>query len=99
MVLPEEPDSAIMPGEYQKAFAVLPSFATKADAILALKKRYGFESVVVFGDETNDLSMFAAADESYAVAGANDEVKRAASGVIGSNACDGVAKFLHTFYP
>ena len=52
---------------------------------------------MVFGDETNDLSMFAVADESYAVAGANDKVKRAASGVIGSNASDGVANFLQNF--
>lgn len=76
---------------------VLPQRATKADAVLALKELYGFEKVVVFGDEKNDLSMFAVADESYAVANANEEVKRAASGVIGSNDSDGVANFLRTF--
>lgn len=76
---------------------VLPNRATKADAILALKELYGFERVVVFGDEKNDLSMFAVSDESYAVANANEEVKQMASGVIGSNTCDGVAEFLRSF--
>lgn len=73
---------------------VLPSRATKADALLALKELGGFERVVVFGDEKNDLSMFSVSDECYAVANANDAVKRAASGVIGANVCDGVANYL-----
>ena len=64
---------------------------------MALKELYGFERVVVFGDEKNDLSMFAVSDESYAVANANEEVKQMASGVIGSNTCDGVAEFLRSF--
>ena len=73
---------------------VLPKFATKADAVLALKELYGFEKVVVFGDEKNDLSMFSVADEGYAVANANEDVKRVANDVIEANDCDGVAKFL-----
>lgn len=77
---------------------VLPKHATKADAVLELKTRFGFERVVVFGDEKNDLSMFAVADESYAVANANEDVKRAANGVIGSNDSDGVALYLNSLY-
>lgn len=73
---------------------ILPRFATKADAVLSLKELYGFERVVVFGDEKNDLSMFAMADECYAVSNANEDVKRAASGVIASNDSDGVAAYL-----
>ena len=77
---------------------ILPKFATKADAVLALKALYGFERVVVFGDEKNDLSMFSLADECYAVENANEEVKRAASGVIASNNDDGVARYLQSQY-
>ena len=77
---------------------VLPQDATKADAVLAMKTLYGFEKVVVFGDEKNDLSMFAVADESFAVANANEEVKRAASGVIESNELNGVTLYLMSCY-
>ena len=77
---------------------VLPQLATKADAILALKEIYGFERVVVFGDEKNDISMFAVADESYAVLNANESVKRAANDVIASNNSDGVAKYMLSRY-
>ena len=38
--------------------------------------------------------MFRIADECYAMANAVDEVKAAATGVIGSNEEDGVARFL-----
>ena len=38
--------------------------------------------------------MFAAADEAYAVSNAIDEVKAAATGVIGSNDEDSVARFI-----
>jgi len=77
---------------------ILPKFATKADAVLALKELYSFEKVVVFGDEKNDLTMFSIADECYAVANANEEVKRAASDVIASNDSDGVATYLFSRY-
>lgn len=73
---------------------ILPKYATKADAVTELKKMYDFDRVVVFGDEKNDLSMFEIADDCFAVANANDEVKRVASGVIASHDCDGVAKYL-----
>ncbi len=68
--------------------------ATKRQGALRLKERYGFERLVCFGDNLNDLSMFEASDECYAVANAHDAVKRAATGVIGSNEESGVAKFL-----
>lgn len=38
--------------------------------------------------------MFEAADESYAVGNASDDVKALATAVIGSNADDGVARWL-----
>ena len=47
-----------------------------------------------FGDGKNDISMFRAADECYAVANAVEELKEIATGVILSNNEDGVAKWL-----
>lgn len=54
--------------------------------------------VIAFGDEENDLPMFAAVDFSAAPANAKDSVKAAAKLVIGSNADDGVAAFLEEFF-
>lgn len=68
--------------------------ATKGYGVDDLKRLTGADRVVCFGDNRNDLAMFAAADESYAVANASDEVKARATAVIGSNADDGVAHWL-----
>ncbi len=75
---------------------ICPQNCTKARAVLKLKETFGFEKLVVFGDSVNDLSMFRSADESYAVANAIDELKEAATAVIGSNEEDSVADFLKT---
>lgn len=72
--------------------------ATKRQAVQYMKEAFGYEKLVCFGDNLNDLSMFAAADECYAVSNAHDEVKRAATGVIGSNDEDGVAKFIREHF-
>jgi hypothetical protein len=68
--------------------------ASKYDAACWLREHFGFDKIVGFGDNLNDLPLFRACDESYAVANARDELKAAASGVIGANTEDGVAKFL-----
>ena len=73
---------------------ICPRNCTKAKAILEMKERYGFRKVVVFGDSVNDLPMFRAADEAYAVANALEELKGIATGVIGRNDEDAVARFL-----
>ena len=73
---------------------ICPQNCTKARAVLKLKETFGFEKLVVFGDSVNDLSMFRSADESYAVANALEELKAAATAVIGSNEEDAVADFL-----
>ena len=72
----------------------MPARASKARAILKLKELWGCGRVVSFGDAVNDLPMFEISDECYAVANAVDELKAAATGVIGSNEDDGVAKWL-----
>lgn len=54
--------------------------------------------VLAFGDEENDLPMFAEAGFSAAPSNAKENVKAAANIVIGSNAEDGVAAFLEEFF-
>lgn len=73
---------------------IMPREASKANAILQLKKLLGCEKVISFGDAANDIDMFNISDEAYAVANAFDELKQVATGVIGSNNDDGVAKWL-----
>ena len=73
---------------------ICPDNSTKAKAILRLKEETGADRLVVFGDSVNDLPMFAAADEAYAVSNAIDDVKAAATGIIGSNDEDSVARFI-----
>lgn len=73
---------------------IMPRQATKAQAVLELKKLLGCQKVVCFGDGLNDLPMFEAAEESYAVADACQPLKDAASAVIGSAEQDGVAQKL-----
>lgn len=68
--------------------------ASKYNAALKLKNQLGFEKIIAFGDNLNDLPLFKAADKCYAVKNAKDEVKAKADGVIGSNNEDGVAKFI-----
>ena len=73
---------------------ITPGPATKAHAALRLKNELQCQRIVAFGDAMNDLPLFAAADESYAVTNALPQVKAAATGIIGSCQDDGVVKFL-----
>ena len=70
------------------------SSGSKGNGINTLRRDHGYDRVVVFGDGDNDLSMFAVADEAYATANADDEVKAEATAVIGHHNEDGVAHFL-----
>ncbi len=81
------------PGDYYY-LEVFSSSASKYEAVRYLRKRYGYDNVVSFGDNGNDLPLFRASDRSFAVANACQEVREAADGVIGSNREDGVARFL-----
>lgn len=71
-----------------------PKGATKAEGVLGLKKLLGCDRIVCFGDGTNDVPMFRAADEAYAVDNAVPELKELAASVIGGNEHDGVAKWF-----
>lgn len=74
------------------------SEASKGNALTQLGNRLGITRVLCFGDSDNDLSMFAMADEAYAPDNAKDEVKAAATRVIGHHNEDGIARFLRDRY-
>lgn len=74
---------------------VYPQAATKANAVLQLKEKLGCDRIISFGDNANDINMFEISDEAYAVENAIEELKSIATGVIGSNDDDGVAKWLN----
>ena len=68
--------------------------ASKKNAIIYLKETFGFERVVGFGDNHNDLPMFQICDIRVAVDNAITEIKEAADFVCDTNDNDGVAKWL-----
>lgn len=68
--------------------------ASKHTAVDELRNSYGFEKIVGFGDNYNDIPLLEACDEFYAVENAVDALKEKATGIIGSNIDDGVAKWL-----
>lgn len=73
---------------------IMPSAATKANAVRKLRELLQCDRVIAFGDGKNDIDMFQTADESYAVENADEELKAYASAVIPSNDKDGVAHWL-----
>lgn len=76
---------------------IMPSKATKAEAIRKLKLLWNCDKVVSFGDAVNDIPMFEISDECYAVENAVAELKALATGVIDSNNNDGVARWLKKY--
>ena len=72
----------------------MPQSSSKSNAVLRLKKYLNAEKVVVFGDGKNDVDMFNIANESYAVENAVEDLKKIATGIIGNNNDDSVAKWL-----
>lgn len=70
------------------------SGGSKGSGITILRDELRYGEVIVFGDGKNDLSMFQIADESYATANADPELKAVATEIIGHHDEDGVAHFL-----
>lgn len=68
--------------------------ASKANGLKFLRQEYGFDKIVSFGDNLNDLSMFKESDVKIAVSNARDELKQQADFIIGSNEENGVAEYL-----
>lgn len=82
---------------YNEAFwylEVCSAEASKYNAVMYLREKYSFDRVVSFGDNLNDLPLFRASDECFAVLNAKPEIKAAAHGITGANTEDGVARFL-----
>ncbi len=73
--------------------------ASKKNAVKRLRELLNAEKVISFGDNLNDIPMFEASDEAYAVENAKDEVKLKANGVIDSNINNGVVKFIKSKNP
>ena len=79
---------------HERWLEIMPRGVSKANAILQLKDYLQCDSIIAFGDGMNDVAMFQIADECYAVENALDALKKIATGVIGSNTDDGVARWL-----
>ena len=73
--------------------------ASKYHGIRRLKELTGAETVVGFGDNLNDLPLFAACDSRIAVWNAAPELKAKADLVIGRNTEDAVAAYLAEHFP
>ena len=73
---------------------VCSSTASKSHALRDIMQLYGYDRAVGFGDNLNDLPLFECCEERYAVSNARNEVKAAATHIIGSNSEDAVAKLL-----
>jgi len=76
--------------------SVQSAFTKKGIAINKFKEVLNVKDheIVVFGDNLNDCNMFEVADRSYAVENAKEELKKIATGVIGTNAQDAVLNFI-----
>lgn len=66
----------------------------KEAAVLRLKDRVGADSLIVFGDNHNDIGMMRLADLSFAPAGSAPQALEVADEVIPSNDDDGVAETI-----
>ena len=73
---------------------VMSEKATKANAALEIKALLGADRMVAFGDGINDIALLEAADEGYAVANAEKELKAVETGIIAHCDNDAVAKWL-----
>ncbi len=70
--------------------------ATKDQAIRLLLDQLGLtrHNLTVFGDDTNDISMFKMASRAIAVTNADDQLKQWATDTIGTNEEDSVVKYI-----
>ncbi len=68
--------------------------ASKFSAVTYLREKYGYDKIIGFGDNLNDIPLSKACDEFYAVANAKDEVKKVANAILDSNNDDGVIKYI-----
>lgn len=89
--------TAFYPDVYNDEYYMLEIYSDQASKKTALSylKEYGsYEYIVSFGDNLNDIPLYEASDEFYAVANAHPEIQHMANGIIGSNEQNGVAKYI-----
>ncbi|MCQ2408166.1 MAG: HAD family hydrolase [Oscillospiraceae bacterium] len=72
---------------------------SKYHGVMQLKRMTGAKTVVGFGDNHNDLPLFAACDVKIAVQNAADTIKSQADIIIGRNTEDSVAEYLRSVFP
>lgn len=68
--------------------------ASKYKSVKFLREYCKFDRIIGFGDNLNDIPLFKACDECYAVSNAVHGLKEVASGIIGDNHSDAVATFI-----
>lgn len=88
---------AYYPDSYSDGFyfiEVFSSTAGKWNGVKYLKNTYGYDRVVAFGDNLNDLEMLKNADVAAVVENAHPKVLQIADVVIPSNDSDGVCKYI-----
>ena len=70
---------------WDKGVEILDKKSTKGECVLKIRELLGVDKIICVGDYENDISMFANADISYAVANAIPEAKAAATRITVSN--------------
>ena len=68
--------------------------ASKYNAVNYIRDYCGFDRIIGFGDNFNDIPLLKACDEFYAVSNAVYELKEKLTGILVDNNSDGVAKFI-----
>jgi len=93
-------DSIYITQSHRTFLEVMDAKVSKGKGLSFVMERLSLErdEVIAFGDEENDIPMFASAGFSVAPSNAKDSVKATASLVVGSNVDDGVAAFLEEYF-
>lgn len=76
---------------------IFSSEATKYNAAMYIRETYGYDCVIGFGDNVNDLPLFQACDITCAVSNAREDVKKVANHIIDSNVSDGVPRWIKDY--
>ena len=71
--------------------------ATKTLGLEYIEKKYGFDTVIAFGNDGNDIPMMKSASISVCPANATDEVKSNSTVILEDNRTGSVAEFIKKF--
>lgn len=74
------------------------SSATKYNGVKYLREEFGYDYLVGFGDNLNDIPLFQGCNETCAVSNAKDELKNIADHIIASNEEHGVVTFIQQHF-